>query len=75
MGVVMILLAYFLNSTGRIKALSVRYQVLNLVGAAIMVTYSIILLAWASVVLNGIWAIIALVALLRLPKVSVAERQ
>lgn len=65
-GVVMILVAYFLVSTGRMKSMSPRYQVLNLVGAAVLVVYSIALAAWASVALNAIWAVIALVSLVRL---------
>lgn len=65
-GVVMILIAYFLVSTGRMKSMSARYQVLNLVGAAVLVAYSFALAAWASVALNAIWAVIALVSLVRL---------
>ena len=64
-GVLCVLGAYFLVSTGRLKSISPRYQVLNLVGAIILTAYAVVLVAWASVVLNGIWALIALVALLR----------
>ena len=63
-GVLMILGAYFLVSSGRIKAVSSWYQGLNLVGAVIMTVYSAILFAWASVALNSIWAVIAVVALI-----------
>lgn len=63
-GVLMILGAYFLVSNGRIKAISPWYQSLNLVGAIIIAIYSIALEAWASVVLNGTWAIIAVVSLI-----------
>lgn len=75
-GVVCVLLAYFLVSSGRIKSISPRYQILNLVGAIILTAYAIVLVAWASVVLNGIWAGIALVALIRnrsRPQVSSAD--
>lgn len=64
-GVLLVLGAYFLISTGRLKSISPRYQLLNLVGAIILTVYAVILVAWASVVLNGIWALIALVALIR----------
>lgn len=63
-GVLMILGAYFLVSSSMIKSISPWYQSLNLVGAIIMAIYSLVLAAWASVVLNGTWAIIAVVALL-----------
>jgi hypothetical protein len=65
-GVLMVLAAYFLVSSGRIKSSAPLYQVLNLVGAAILVVYSVVLLAWASVVLNGIWMLIALVWLVKI---------
>lgn len=65
LGVLMILGAYFLVSTGRLASISPKYQYLNLAGGSIMVVYSIILVAWASVVLNGVWAIIAATSLVR----------
>lgn len=64
-GVLSVLGAYFLVSTGRLQSVSPRYQLLNLVGAIILTIYAVILVAWASVALNGIWALIALVALIR----------
>lgn len=64
-GVICVLLAYFLVSTGRIKSISAKYQVLNLVGAVILTIYAVVLVAWASVALNAIWAVIALVALIK----------
>jgi len=63
-GVLMILGAYFLVSSGRIKAVSGWYQGLNLLGALIMTVYSVALLAWASVALNSIWAVIAVASLI-----------
>lgn len=67
-GVLLILVAYYLLSTGRLRATSAQYQVMNLVGALIIMLYSILLSAWASVVLNGAWAIIAVVALLAIQR-------
>jgi len=65
LGVILILGAYWSVSTGRVQSISPKYHVLNLVGAVIMVGYSIILVAWASVVLNGVWSIIAATSLTR----------
>lgn len=62
-GVLMVLGAYFLVSSERIKAISPWYQWLNLSGGVIIAVYSAILAAWASVVLNCTWAVIAVVAL------------
>lgn len=71
-GVVFILLAYILVSTGRVKSLSVRYQVMNLVGAVIIAAYSVVFSAWASVALNTIWAGIAAVSWIRLTRTRAA---
>jgi len=64
-GTVLVLLAYFLVSTGRLKSASLGFQGTNLVGAALLTVYGFMLFAWASVALNAIWGLIALVALLR----------
>lgn len=64
-GTFLVLGAYFLLSTGRIKAASLQYQGINLLGAALLTVYGFMLAAWASIALNAIWGLIALVALLR----------
>lgn len=64
-GTFLVLGAYFLLSTGRIKAASVQYQGINLIGAALLTLYGFLLAAWASIALNAIWGLIALVAVLR----------
>lgn len=66
LGVVLILGAYLLVSSQRLKPSAPLYQILNLVGAIILVAYSIAFAAWASVVLNGVWTLIAVWALLRI---------
>jgi hypothetical protein len=64
-GLVLLLGGYFLVSTGRLGGQSVGYQSTNLAGAVVLIAYSWALQAWASVVLNLVWAGIAAVALLR----------
>ena len=71
-GVLMVLAAYFLVSNGRISSTSSSYQVLNLVGGAILVAYSVVFFAWANVVLNTIWFCIALVALIKIRRARAA---
>jgi hypothetical protein len=66
LGVALLLLAFFLNATGRLAPRSAHYHVLNAVGAA--------LAGWASwqigflpfVVLEAVWCAVALAALVRL---------
>ncbi|MBU6245349.1 MAG: hypothetical protein KGP12_09055 [Actinomycetales bacterium] len=65
LGVLMVLAAYFLVSSGRLPARSVGYQGLNLAGGIILTAYSWLLFAWASVALNVIWAAIAVTSLIR----------
>jgi hypothetical protein len=68
LGLVLILAAYWLNSSGRAASQSAAYQWLNLAGATALVVYGTLLAAWASVALNVIWAAIAVVSLRRLPR-------
>jgi len=65
LGVLMVLTAYFLVSSGRLTARSRGYQGLNLAGGLIIAAYSWLLLAWASVILNVVWAAIATTSLIR----------
>jgi hypothetical protein len=64
-GTILVLAAYFLVSTGRATSGSIGFQGMNLVGAVLMAIYGFILFAWATVALNGIWGLIAVVALVR----------
>lgn len=64
-GTFLVLGAYFLLSAGKIKAASLQYQGINLLGAVLLTVYGFLLAAWASIALNAIWGLIALVALLR----------
>lgn len=64
-GTILVLAAYFLVSTGRLKSASLGFQGMNLIGAALLTIYAVALVAWASVALNAVWGIIALVALVR----------
>lgn len=64
-GTILVLGAYFLVSTRRIRSESVTFQAMNLVGAVLLTVYAVVLTAWATVALNGIWGVIALAALAR----------
>jgi hypothetical protein len=64
-GVFQILLAYFLNVIGRISHQSLVFILLNLIGATMACIASIILDYWPFIILEGIWAIIALYSLIK----------
>ena len=63
MGTIMLLVAYFLGSTGRLRVSGGAYQWLNLVAAFILLVYSGIFGAWMNVVLELVWGGIAVNAL------------
>ena len=60
-----ILLAFWALQTGRMTSEQRLYQVLNLVGAGLLAAAAAMSEKWAFVVLNTVWALVALWALLR----------
>jgi hypothetical protein len=69
-GVVAIIAAYFLSSFGKISTQSTIYQLLNLTGAISVVVISVANLTWQPAVLNMIWAVIAMIALIKIKKTT-----
>lgn len=65
-GTILILLAYLLVSFSIITSDSLLYQSLNLGGAAGIALISLVKKAYPPAVLNIIWALIALIAVLRM---------
>lgn len=64
-GGVLVLAAYFLVSTRKVEGDAVFYQVLNLVGSALIIVNSFHFGAFPSAGVNGVWIAIAVFALLR----------
>ncbi|MEZ4803122.1 MAG: hypothetical protein R2797_10140 [Gelidibacter sp.] len=62
-GVSQVLLAYFLNSIGKISTKSVAFILLNFVGASMACLASVCLRYWPFIILEGIWALISLYSL------------
>ncbi|MEK7118142.1 MAG: hypothetical protein AAB869_00880 [Patescibacteria group bacterium] len=64
-GTILIVLAYWLNSTKRVESTSVAYQAVNLLGA-IGVGFNVFhQAAWPALALQVTWGIIALSSLLK----------
>lgn len=59
----LILFGYFLISTNKVDAKSVKYHILNVIGSLIFVVYLSIKSAWSAVGLNVAWAVIGIIAL------------
>ena len=67
-GVFQILLAYFLNVTGKISNKSLAFILLNLIGAGMACLASILLKYVPFIVLEAIWTIISLFSLFKFLK-------
>jgi membrane-bound ClpP family serine protease len=68
MGVIILLIAYYLLSINKMSSQSTTYQLCNLIGA-ILITYSL-MFHWntASVLIETAWVIISLIGLYRIRK-------
>ena len=60
-----ILFAFWALTTKRMSPEQSSYQLLNLVGAGLLAAAALMSQKWAFVVLNTVWALVALWALLR----------
>jgi len=64
-GVFLILMAYLLNLTGRLHHTDIRFILFNLIGAGLACAASIMLNYIPFIILEGVWTLASLAALLR----------
>ncbi len=69
-GAVEVIIAYALNSNGKLKSDSVIFQMLNLTGAVFLIANTWYNAAYPSMVINIIWTAIAIGALVRIRRKS-----
>lgn len=67
-GVSLLLGAFFLNLFNYMKAKSKVYAIMNIFGAALSAYSSYIIHFYPFVILEGVWAIVALIALIKMLK-------
>lgn len=67
-GAAAILFAFWALQTKRMRSEQVVYQLVNLVGASLLATAALMTESWSFVVLNVVWALVALWALARRPE-------
>lgn len=67
-GVALILLAYFLNVTNKVRNNSYTFILLNLVGASLACIASVLLNYLPFIILEGVWALISLISLIKVYK-------
>ncbi len=70
LGVAILLLAYLLSLRGTIDKESKTYLLLNFAGAALACLASVLLLYWPFIILEGVWALVSLVSLIRMWRCS-----
>ncbi len=64
-GVGTILIAYFLNMFSLIKKEGVLFYVMNIVGASIACFASVLISFWPFIILEGTWAIVSVIGLMK----------
>ena len=62
-GVFQVLIAYFLNITGKISTNDLAFILLNLIGASMACLASVLLNYWPFIILEGVWALVSLYSL------------
>ncbi len=67
-GVTILLIGFFLNLTKRIASDSKAYALLNFVGAAMCGLSSYMISFYPFVVLEGIWCMVALISVFKVPR-------
>jgi hypothetical protein len=65
LGLVFLLVAFLLNLTKYLTSESATYNVMNLIGASLCCYASYLIGFWPFIILEGIWAIVALANLVK----------
>jgi len=63
-GAVLLLLAYFMATTKRWQTHTLQYQLSNLGAAVLLIIYSYVKTAYVHVVINIVWASVAIIGLI-----------
>lgn len=64
-GVCMILLAYYLNTTGKLQTTQLAFILLNIAGASMACAASILIDYIPFIILEGTWAVLSVLSLVR----------
>ena len=68
LGTILIVGAYFFNINGKVKSTSVPYILSNLVGGILFSIYTFVHRTYPNMVVNVVWVVIAIVALMKKDK-------
>ena len=73
LGVIILLIAFLLNLTKKIKADSRAYSLLNFIGAGLCCYASWMVKFYPFILLEGVWSLVALVSLFKVPRGTSAD--
>ena len=59
-GAGLLLIAFVGNELGKLNSEDLGYDVLNFIGAALLAWYAVLLESWPFLILEGVWALVAL---------------
>lgn len=60
LGATIILLAFFMNQTHKWRSNYLIYDISNVIGSALLITYAIMIKSWPFLILNLVWLIISI---------------
>ncbi|TWD83094.1 hypothetical protein FB561_4249 [Kribbella amoyensis] len=63
-GAITILIAFTASQTGRLATKTRSYQLLNLVGSAVLAAIALVQASWGFLLLEGTWAVVSLFGLI-----------
>jgi len=72
-GVIILLIAFMLNLTKKMKADSRAYSLLNFIGAGLCCYASWMVKFYPFILLEGVWSLVALVSLFKVPRGTSAD--
>lgn len=75
LGALCILSPFALVQLGRMQSTSLAYQLLNLVGAAVLAVVAVVERQYGFIVLEGTWALVSLVGLVRVQALAAGPKQ
>ncbi len=73
LGVIILLIAFLLNLTKKMKADSRAYSLLNFIGAGLCCYASWMVKFYPFILLEGVWSLVALVSLFKVPRGTSAD--